>query len=73
MLDHYDRATDTRSMSRTTGFPCAVMTRWLATGKVKKPGVHPPETIGRDPGILDEMVRELDRRGVKVTKRETLS
>jgi len=73
LLDHYDAATDTRSMSRTTGFPAAVMARWLATGKVRRPGVHPPETLGREPGLLDEMVRELDKRGVHVTKRETIS
>jgi saccharopine dehydrogenase-like NADP-dependent oxidoreductase len=73
LLDHYDAASDTRSMSRTTGFPAAVMARWLATGKVRRPGVHPPETIGREPGLLDEMLRELERRGVRATIRETLS
>jgi saccharopine dehydrogenase-like NADP-dependent oxidoreductase len=66
LLDYHDPASDTRSMSRTTGFPAAVMARWLATGRVQKPGVNPPELIGREPGVLDAMLRELERRGVKV-------
>ena len=69
LLDHYDPASDTRSMSRTTGFPAAVMARWLAAGKVRRPGVHPPEVLGSEPGLLDAMLHELDRRGVKVVSR----
>jgi saccharopine dehydrogenase-like NADP-dependent oxidoreductase len=70
MLDHYDPVAETRSMSRTTAFPAAVMARWLAAGKVPWPGVHPPERLGREPGLLDEMLGELARRGVQVRRRE---
>jgi saccharopine dehydrogenase-like NADP-dependent oxidoreductase len=67
LLDRYDAATDVRSMSRTTAFPAAVMARWLAGGKVRHPGVHAPEAIGREAGLLDAMLRELESRGVHVT------
>jgi saccharopine dehydrogenase-like NADP-dependent oxidoreductase len=67
LLDRYDPETNIRSMSRTTAFPAAVMARWLATGKVRLPGVHPPEVLGRKEGLLDAMLRELEGRGVKVS------
>ena len=64
MIDRYDARTDTRSMSRTTGFPAAIVTRWLAEDRVKEPGVHPPEVLGRIPGLCDEMLAELRERGI---------
>jgi saccharopine dehydrogenase-like NADP-dependent oxidoreductase len=73
MIDRYDASTGTRSMSRTTGFPAAIMTRWLAESRVKEPGVHPPEVIGRIPGLCDEMLAELRKRGIDFRARvETL-
>jgi saccharopine dehydrogenase-like NADP-dependent oxidoreductase len=68
LLDYYDPKSETRSMSRTTGFPCAIMTRWLASGRVKKPGVHAPEAFGTQPGLLDDLVKELARRGVLISQ-----
>lgn len=67
LLDYYDRETNVRSMSRTTAFPAAVMTRWLVEGKVRRPGVHPPELLARQTELLDDMLKELAHRGVKVT------
>jgi saccharopine dehydrogenase-like NADP-dependent oxidoreductase len=67
LLDHYDPQSNVRSMSRTTGFPAAVMTRWLATGRVRRPGVHPPELVATEPQLLDDMLAELAKRGVTVS------
>jgi saccharopine dehydrogenase-like NADP-dependent oxidoreductase len=67
LLDYHDPETDTRSMSRTTGFPATIMARFLVEGRFRKPGVHPPETVGAQPGLLDAMLQELQRRGVKYT------
>ena len=64
MIDRYDASSDTRSMSRTTGFPAAIVTRWLAQGRVKEPGVYAPEMIGRMPGLCDEMLGQLRERGI---------
>jgi saccharopine dehydrogenase-like NADP-dependent oxidoreductase len=64
LLDRYDPETDTRSMSRTTGYPAAIVARWLLDKRFERPGVHPPETLGRDPGLVSEMLAELGRRGV---------
>jgi saccharopine dehydrogenase-like NADP-dependent oxidoreductase len=70
LLDRYDPATDTRSMSRTTAFPATIMARMIAGGRFVRPGVHPPEIPGREPGLLDEMVRGLEQRGVRYSARE---
>jgi lysine 6-dehydrogenase len=69
LLDHHDAKNDTRSLSRTTAFPAAVMTRWLATGHYRNPGVHPPEVPARVPGLLNEMLSELAKRGVRYSAR----
>ena len=65
LVDRYDHATEQRSMSRTTGFPATIVARWLLAGRVTEPGVHPPEVLGRMPGLLDAMLGELRTRGVE--------
>ncbi|MFN7132825.1 MAG: saccharopine dehydrogenase C-terminal domain-containing protein [Myxococcales bacterium] len=63
--DRYDAATDTRSMSRTTGYTASIMAQMLLYGRFVKLGVHPPEIPAREPGLLDAMLHELDKRGVR--------
>ena len=64
MLDHYDRATHTSSMARTTGYTCTAAVRLLAQGRYTRPGISPPEYVGREPGCYEFMMRELEARGV---------
>jgi saccharopine dehydrogenase-like NADP-dependent oxidoreductase len=66
LLDHHDPATGFRSMSRTTAYPATIMARWIASGRFARPGVHPPEVPGAEPGLLEAMIEELGRRGVSV-------
>jgi saccharopine dehydrogenase-like NADP-dependent oxidoreductase len=71
--DHYDPHTGFRSMSRTTAFPAAIVARLIADGRFARPGVFPPEILAREPGILDHVLAELQRRGVTYRARvETL-
>ena len=51
-------------MARTTGFPAAIVARWLVDGTWNLPGVTPPEVIGRDPKLTQLMLEELKNRGV---------
>jgi lysine 6-dehydrogenase len=69
LLDHYDRANDNRSMSRTTGFPATIVARLVAEGRFSKPGVFAPESLAAEAGLLDHLLTELDRRGVHLTAR----
>jgi saccharopine dehydrogenase-like NADP-dependent oxidoreductase len=63
--DVYDAATETRSMSRTTAFPATIMARIIAEGRFPLgPGVFAPEDPAPEPGFLDEMLDELEKRGV---------
>jgi saccharopine dehydrogenase-like NADP-dependent oxidoreductase len=56
-------------MARTTGFPCTIMARQLLSGRFRKPGVFPPELLGKEPDLLEHMIAELGRRGVHLTHR----
>jgi saccharopine dehydrogenase-like NADP-dependent oxidoreductase len=70
MTDYYDRATDTRSMARTTGFPAAIMARRIVHGDFPSgPGVHPPENPGRAPGFCAAFLDDLTARGLDIRAR----
>ena len=36
----------------------------MLEGGFRRPGVHAPEALGREPGLLDRMLAELEDRGV---------
>jgi saccharopine dehydrogenase-like NADP-dependent oxidoreductase len=69
LLDHYDQETRLRSMSRTTAFPAAIVAGLVADGAFRRPGVHPPEVLGALPGLLETVLSELARRGVRCLAR----
>ena len=69
LLDYYDPATKIRSMSRTTAFPATIVARMIAAGTFRKPGVHPPEVLGREQGVLEHVLGELGKRGVRYSAR----
>jgi len=65
LLDYYDPATDSTSMSRTTAFPCSIIARLIANGELDRPGVAPPELLGHDEGLVHRVISELLERGVR--------
>ncbi len=62
--DSFDRASGCTSMSRTTALPNTIMARRIVEGRFKRPGVNPPEFIGREPGLFEDVVAELRARGI---------
>jgi saccharopine dehydrogenase-like NADP-dependent oxidoreductase len=64
MLDKHDPATHTSSMARTTGYTCTAGVRLLAGGLYRRPGITPPELLGRQGPCYDFMMADLGRRGV---------
>lgn len=64
LLDYYDKNEKVTSMSRATGFPCAIMARLVAQGEFQYPGVCPPEYIGREHKIYQRVMKELEKRNV---------
>ena len=73
LFDLFDRETQCTSMSRTTAFPNTIAARLVVEGAFRRPGVNPPEFMGREPGVFERVVKELERRGVRYsTKVEPL-
>jgi saccharopine dehydrogenase-like NADP-dependent oxidoreductase len=48
LYDEYDAATQTPSMSRTTGYACNAFTNLIAGNMFTGKGVFPPELVGKD-------------------------
>ena len=72
LVDRYDPETGFRSMSRTTGFPATIVAGMLAKGAFRTPGVHPPEVLGKVPGFVEEVLAELEKRGIFFGERRVL-
>jgi saccharopine dehydrogenase-like NADP-dependent oxidoreductase len=64
LLDYYDRATQTSSMARTTGYTCTAAVNLLAKKMLTKKGVFPPELIGNNKACFDFVLSYLKERGV---------
>ena len=64
LLDRYDAETGTTSMARTTGYTCTAVTRLVARGLYERPGISPPEFIGREERCYLFVMQELAKRGV---------
>ena len=64
LVDHYNPATETMSMARTTGYTCTAMVNLVARGVWTKPGLATPEIVGRDTGAYDAVIAHLRERDV---------
>jgi saccharopine dehydrogenase-like NADP-dependent oxidoreductase len=65
LFDLYHGPSQSTSMARTTAFPCAIVARMITSGKLKKPGVLTPELLATEPGLVDHVLAEHARRGVR--------
>ena len=68
LLDHYDAATHTSSMARTTGYTCTALVRWVAMHGAPMTGIVAPEIMGALPGCFDFVRAHHAERGVHVTR-----
>jgi len=66
MFDRYDVETGTSSMARTTGYTCTAMVRLVARNLYTRPGISPPELVGRNQACFDFVLDELAARNVKL-------
>ncbi|MBI1189481.1 MAG: FAD-dependent oxidoreductase [Tepidisphaera sp.] len=65
LFDVYDPDTNCTSMARTTAFPATIVAGLLASGRFREPGVHPPERLATDPGLVETLLAQLASRGVR--------
>jgi lysine 6-dehydrogenase len=71
VLDHFDPATRTSSMARTTGYTCTAAVQLLLKKMFTEKGVFPPEFVGKDKACFDFILDHLRQRGVIWEKKET--
>jgi saccharopine dehydrogenase-like NADP-dependent oxidoreductase len=64
VLDELDPKTKFTSMARTTAFPCTIVARLIAAGKIGTKGVLAPEQIAEE-WLVRHLFAELERRGVR--------
>lgn len=64
LLDRYDRATKTSSMSRTTGYTCTAAANLITKEFFTEKGVFPPELVGKDKNCFDFVMNYLKDRNV---------
>jgi lysine 6-dehydrogenase len=64
LLDRTDKATDTLSMARTTGYTCTAAVNLVAEGKFSRKGICPPEFLGEDGDNFSFISNYLKERGV---------
>lgn len=68
--DRYDETTGVHSMARTTGYTATAVARLLAAGLYDRPGITPPELLGKDPACVAFVLERLRERGVRYTEFE---
>jgi saccharopine dehydrogenase-like NADP-dependent oxidoreductase len=65
LYDRYDRASATTSMARTTGYTCTALVHALADGLFRRPGLAPPELVGRDAACYEFIFEHLAARDIR--------
>ncbi|HRH48865.1 MAG TPA: saccharopine dehydrogenase C-terminal domain-containing protein [Panacibacter sp.] len=70
MLDKYNMATQTSSMSRTTGYTCTAAVNAFAEGLFNEKGVFPPELVGKNESCFNYILSYLKERNVNWVKKE---
>jgi saccharopine dehydrogenase-like NADP-dependent oxidoreductase len=71
LYDEYDAATQTSSMSRTTGYTCTAALNMLIEKLFTEKGVFPPELFGKDEACFNFILNYLQERNIHYRKTET--
>lgn len=64
LLDRTDKATNTISMARTTGYTATAVAHLVADGKFNRKGICPPEYVGEQEEHFRFVLKYLSDRGV---------
>jgi saccharopine dehydrogenase-like NADP-dependent oxidoreductase len=70
LLDRYDTATKTSSMSRTTGYTCTASANLIAKKLFTENGVFPPELVGKYKSCFNFVMSYLKERNVSWKMKE---
>jgi len=67
LYDSRDERSGLSSMARTTGFTCTAVARRLLAGEIKLKGICAPERLGEDETCFNNIISDLEQRGVRLT------
>jgi lysine 6-dehydrogenase len=70
LYDEYDPATQTSSMSRTTGYTCTAALNMLIQNLFTEKGVFPPELVGKHGACFSFIINYLQERNIYYRKTE---
>ena len=68
LLDHFDLDTGTTSMARTTGYTCTIVARQLLKGMISLKGICPPEYLGKEESLFNDLLEEYKKRGIVLSE-----
>jgi lysine 6-dehydrogenase len=68
LYDEFDVATQTASMSRTTGYACNAFANMIADNVFTEKGIFPPELVGKDKKCFEFVMSYLTDRNVVYKK-----
>ncbi|MEO7263481.1 MAG: saccharopine dehydrogenase C-terminal domain-containing protein [Ferruginibacter sp.] len=68
LYDEYDAASQTSSMSRTTGYTCTAAVNLIANNLFMEKGIFPPELVAKQVGCFDFILEYLGDRNVHYRK-----
>ena len=68
LLDRFDEIQGVTAMARTTAYPASIMAQLIMENRLKEPGVYPLEKLGSQDIIYKRMLKELGRRGIKISE-----
>ena len=66
LIDYYDEKSGVTAMARTTAYTASIVAQLILKGSIRLKGVVPPERLGMDKGIYQQIMAELEDRGIKV-------
>jgi lysine 6-dehydrogenase len=72
MHDEYNKATETSSMARTTGYTATAAANLLLEGLFSEKGVFPPELVGKNQACFDFFLNYLEEREIHYKKSSRL-
>lgn len=66
VLEYYDHEAEVSAMARTTAYTASIVAGIVVDRGIRKKGVIPMESIGKDHDLVKKIIRELGKRGVEV-------
>lgn len=68
LLDQYDEKKGITSMARTTAYTASIIAQLILRKVIREKGVVPPERLGMSEEFFSTFLKELRKRGIKITE-----